>query len=273
MEHDVVEAIDGAVHSMEAVMPSLVVAVRHPLQALGAPLEVARSVGRLVRPVATTLSPLMTERQLAGAYRTLVVDQQALHDAAAAHGASLNDAFLAGITGGLRRYHAHHGAEVDRLRMAMPISIRSDQDEAGGNHVTVMRFEVAVDDSNPAHRMRATREQVRGLRAERSIPITNLVAGALNLMPRGVIGSMLKHVDFLASNVPGVPVPLYLAGSKVEQFFPFGPTAGSSVNVTLMSYDGRCCIGVNTDGAAVPDPDEFLRHLADGFDEVLNLGR
>ena len=41
-----------------------------------------------------------------------VVDQQALHDAAAAHGASLNDAFLAGITGGLRRYHAHHGAEV-----------------------------------------------------------------------------------------------------------------------------------------------------------------
>jgi diacylglycerol O-acyltransferase / wax synthase len=272
MEHDIVEAVDGAVHSMEAVMPNFVDAVRHPLQALSAPLEVARSVGRLVRPVASTLSPLMTERQLAGAYRTLVVDQLALHDAAAAHGASLNDAFLAGITGGLRRYHHHHGADVDRLRVAMPISIRRDSDEAGGNHVTVMRFEVHVDDADPVQRMRATREQVKGLRAERSIPITNLVAGALNLMPRGVIGTMLKHVDFLASNVPGIPVPLYLAGSKVEQFFPFGPTAGSSVNVTMMSYDGRCCIGINTDGAAIPDPDDFLRHLADGFDEVINAG-
>jgi WS/DGAT/MGAT family acyltransferase len=272
MEHDVGEAVEGAVHSMEAVMPDLVDALRHPWRALAAPLEVARSVGRLVRPVATTLSPVMTDRQLAGAYRTLVVDQQALHDAAAAHGASLNDAFLAGITGGLRRYHAHHGADADRLRVAMPISIRTDHDDAGGNHVTVMRFEVRVGDSDPVHRMQAMGEQVKGLRAERSIPITNLVAGALNLMPRGVIGSMLKHVDFLASNVPGVPVPLYLVGSKVEQFFPFGPTAGSSVNVTLMSYDGRCCIGVNTDGAAIPDPDVFLRHLSDGFDEVLAAG-
>jgi WS/DGAT/MGAT family acyltransferase len=269
LEHDVAEAVDGVVHSMEAVMPDLVDTLRHPWRAVTAPLEVARSVGRLVRPVTTTLSPVMTERQLAGAYRTLVVDQQALHDAAAAHGASLNDAFLAGITGGLRRYHHYHGAEADRLRVAMPISIRTDRDDAGGNHVTVMRFEVHVGDSDPVRRMRAIDEQVKGLRAERSIPITNLVAGALNLMPRGVIGSMLKHVDFLASNVPGVPVPLYLAGSKVEHLFPFGPTAGSSVNVTLMSYDGRCCIGVNTDGAAIPDPDEFLRHLSDGFDEVL----
>ncbi|MGA0395471.1 MAG: WS/DGAT domain-containing protein, partial [Rhodospirillales bacterium] len=39
---------------------------------------------------------------------------------------------------------------------------------------------------------------------------------------------------------------------------PFGPTAGSSVNVTLMSYDGTCCLGINTDTAAIPDGDEFL---------------
>ena len=28
----------------------------------------------------------------------------------------LNDAFLAGVTGGLRRYHEQHGAPVDELR-------------------------------------------------------------------------------------------------------------------------------------------------------------
>jgi diacylglycerol O-acyltransferase / wax synthase len=80
---------------------------------------------------------------------------------------------------------------------------------------------------------------------------------------------MLKHVDFLASNVPGIPVPLYLAGARVRSFTPFGPTAGSAVNVTLMSYAGDCCMGVNIDTAAIPDPDEFVACLAAGFDEVV----
>ena len=38
---------------------------------------------------------------------------------------------------------------------------------------------------------------------------------AVNLLPSGVVGSMLKHVDFVASDVPGVPVRLYLAGAAV----------------------------------------------------------
>ena len=83
----------------------------------------------------------------------------------------------------------------------------------------------------------------RTVRAERSLDHTETIAGFLNLMPKGVIGAMLKGVDFLASNVPGVPMPMWLEGRKVERFFPFGPTAGSAVNVTLMSYDGMCCIG------------------------------
>jgi diacylglycerol O-acyltransferase len=65
-----------------------------------------------------------------------------------------------------------------------------------------------------------------------------------------------------------VPMPMWLEGSKVERFFPFGPTAGSAVNVTLMSYDGTCCIGVNADAAAIPDPDALLECLTAGFDEV-----
>ena len=80
---------------------------------------------------------------------------------------------------------------------------------------------------------------------------------------------MLKHIDFLASNVPGIPVPLYLAGAKVDSFYGFGPTIGAALNVTLMSYCGTCCVGVNIDTGAVPDPDVLMDCLRDGFDEVL----
>jgi hypothetical protein len=82
---------------------------------------------------------------------------------------------------------------------------------------------------------------------------------------------MLKHVDFLASDVPGVTVPLYLAGARVTSWYAFGPTIGASVNVTLMSYEDRCCIGINIDTGAVPDPDVLVASLREGFAEVLAL--
>ena len=41
-------------------------------------------------------------------------------------GGSLNDAFVAGVVGGLARYHEFHGEQVDDLRMVMPINLRDD---------------------------------------------------------------------------------------------------------------------------------------------------
>jgi len=195
-----------------------------------------------------------------------------LRRAAAAANGTLNDGFLAAITGGLRRYHQALGAEVDELRIAMPVSLRTSADDAGGNHVTVMRFLVPVGVEDPDERIRRLHDIGRRIRQERSLPHTEAIAGALNLLPAGVIGTMLKHVDFLASNVPGIAVPLYLEGRRVLRYVPFGPTAGSSMNVTLMSYAGTCCVGVDLDTAAVTDTALMMRCLREGFDEVLALG-
>lgn len=153
----------------------------------------------------------------------------------------------------------------------MPVSQRGADDPAGGNHVTVTRFVVPVDEATVAERIRDLHAVVEGVRNERAMDHTEAMAGFLNLMPKGVIGTMLKGVDFLASNVPGVPMPMWLEGVPVLRFFPFGPTAGSALNVTLMSYDGTCCIGVNMDAAAVSDPDVMLECLRAGFAEVCDL--
>lgn len=52
----------------------------------------------------------------------------------------------------------------------------------------------------------------------------------------------------------------------------FGPTIGAGLNVTLMSYCGTCCVGVNVDTGAVPDTDVLMDCLQHGFDEVLAVG-
>ena len=120
--------------------------------------------------------------------------------------------------------------------------------------------------------MRALHRVIQAARGEPSLPVTGMIAGALNMLPVGYVGGVLKHVDFLASNVTGPAAPVYLAGGKITGLFAFGPTIGASLNTTLLSYAGTCHIGVNIDTAAVPDPDVLLACLAEGLTEVTALG-
>jgi hypothetical protein len=53
--------------------------------------------------------------------------------------------------------------------------------------------------------------------------------------------------------------------------FPLGPVAGCAARAGLLSYNGRCCIGVTIDPAAITDVAVFEECLRAGFDEVLAL--
>jgi hypothetical protein len=76
-----------------------------------------------------------------------------------------------------------------------------------------------------------------------------------------------------ASNLPGVTEPVYVAGSRIERMYPFGPLPGCAVMITLISHEGQCCIGVNLDSAAVSDPDGLVADLQAGIDEVVALAK
>jgi diacylglycerol O-acyltransferase / wax synthase len=246
-------------------------AARHPLRTAADVAGTVRSIARTVAPVLGTRSPVMTGRSLRRRLDVVTVALAELKGSAAAAGGSLNDGFLAAMTGGLSRYHQLHSVSTDELRMTLPISIRKATDPAAGNHITLQRFAVPLTPADPVARIGAIGQRCRAARDERSLPHTNAIAGALNLLPPGVVGGMLKHVDFLASNVPGFAFPVYLAGADVDGFVSFGPTIGASLNATLLSYDGTCAVGVTIDEAAVPDADVLMTCLAEGFDEVLAI--
>ena len=226
----------------------------------------------MMAPVSATLSPVMRRR---GLLRHFEVAEMQLHDlkrAAAAAGGRINDGFIAGVTGGLRRYHERHAASVDQLRVTLPISIRTPEDPLGGNRLTLIRFAVPVAQTDPAARIRELATLCRAAQDERSLKYTDGIAATLNLLPRRVIGGMLKHIDFLASNIPGFTFPVYLAGVRIERLVTFGPTTGTAANFTLMSYDGTCSVGINIDTEAVPDPHVLIECVREGFEEVLSLG-
>ena len=246
-------------------------AIRRPVQTATSAAAVASSVYRTVRPIAESGSSLMKDRTTVRRLGVHEVSRPRLRDAGHACGGSLNDAFLAGVTGALRRYHEKHGVAVGDFHLGMPISLRAEDDAIGGNRVTIMRFGVPVGVADPARRTKEIHHRVRSQRNERSLPYMQLIAGALNLFPRWYIGAVLRRVDFVASCVPGIPIPVRLGGAALRMAYGFGPTIGSAVNVTLLTYVDTCALGINVDTGAIPDFDVFHECLVDGFDEVLAL--
>lgn len=244
---------------------------RHPDRMLKSTAELAGSVYRTVRPVNRSGSALMTERTLARQLTTLEVPMPALRKAAHRCGGALNDAFVAGVAGGLRIYHEKHDVSVGALHLSMPINLRVEQDAPGGNRITLMRFDIPVDLTDPAERIERIHQRIERIRHEKSLPHTQLIAGFLNRVPRWYIGSILRHVDFVASDVPGIPIPVSLGGAKVCMQYAFGPTIGAAVNVTLVTYVDTCALGINVDAGAIPDIEVFRECLQAGFNEVLAL--
>ena len=247
--------------------------ILRPRETAGSALEMATSIYRTVRPVNRTGSAMMKRRSLIRRLGVHEVPTSQLREAAHRAGGAINDAFVAGVAGGLRKYHEKHGVALGDLHISMPISLRTNQDDMGGNRITLMRFDIPVGIADPAERIVEIHNRAARVRHERSLPHTQAIAGALNLMPRWYIGSILRHVDFVASDVPGVPVPVFLAGARVRAQYAFGPTVGAAVNITLLSYVDICSFGINVDTGAIPDYDVFHDCLVEGFNEVLALAR
>jgi WS/DGAT/MGAT family acyltransferase len=239
--------------------------------------ETLASVGRMLAPATRPLSPIMTGRSLSVHFDTISVPIDEMKAAAKRAEGKLNDAFVAAVVGGLRRYHEHHGTPVDALRMTMPINIRTDDTaDLAGNQFAPARFPVPLTIDDPIERMRMVRDLVSGQRGEPALALAEPLAGLLYRLPTsvatGVFGSMLRGIDFVTSNVPGVPIPVYFAGAQMESQYAFGPLSGAATNITLLSYLDELQIAVNSDPAAIPDPDMFQACLLEGIDEVRKLG-
>ena len=254
-----------------AAIPALMRFAFDPVGHARAAAAMAGSVYRTAAPSTSTLSAVMRDRATARRLAMIEVALDDLKKAAKSADVTVNNAFLAAVTGGLRRYHKHHGQSVDTLRVVMPINLRAGHDTDWGNKITLLRLIVPAGEQNPVSRMRLLDRVTSAARQEPSLPVTGAIAGALNLLPVGYVGGILKRADFVASNVPGTPVPVYVAGAKVTGFFAFGPTIGTALNTTLFSYAGRCHIGINIDTVAVPDPDLMLACLSEGFAEITDL--
>ncbi|MCB1015407.1 MAG: DUF1298 domain-containing protein [Acidimicrobiales bacterium] len=249
---------------------------RRPVGAVRDAARLGGSVARLVRPVTEPCSPLMRERGLARHLEAFEVPFEGLRAAGHAVDGHANDAFLAAVVGGLADYHRHHDVSLRELRFTMPINVRHEGDPMGGNRFVPARFAVPAYVRDPRARMAVVGRVARDWRDEPSLALTEPIAAALDRLPVSVttalFGGMLKGVDAVVTNVPGVPVRHFLAGAEVVREWAFAPPSGAALSVALLSHVGMGCVGLTIDTASVPDPDVLAACLRRSFDETVAVG-
>jgi hypothetical protein len=75
--------------------------------------------------------------------------------------------------------------------------------------------------------------------------------------------------NFIVSNVMGPPIPLYLAGARVEAIFPLGPLLpGAGMNITVLSNLDRLDVGIMACPDLVDDVGAMARLIPECLDEL-----
>jgi WS/DGAT/MGAT family acyltransferase len=235
----------------------------------------AQSAARLLAPANEPLSPLMHGRSLSTHMAVIAVPFRPFRAAAKEAGGTLNDAFMAAVSGGLATYHEANAAPADYVRINMPINMRTSDDSSGGNRWVPARFPMPVDGGDPVVRIKRLSPILKQARTEPALVISDTIYRLLTALPQAaatsVAAGMMKGVDVACTNVPGPPIPLFAAGAQVQAIVPFAPKAGAAANIGLMTYAGVAYVGVNIDTRAITDPEQFLEHLRAGFDAVLAI--
>jgi hypothetical protein len=93
-----------------------------------------------------------------------------------------------------------------------------------------------------------------------------LLSGLTSLYGRSGLADRLRIANVAISNVPGSPVPLYLAGAKMLDYYPVSIVVhGVALNITVQSYMGQLCFGLIACRRAVPDVRDIALQMQRAF--------
>jgi diacylglycerol O-acyltransferase / wax synthase len=203
-----------------------------------------------------------------------------------AAGGSLNDAVLGIVSGGLRRFLESHGELPKKpLVCAMPVSLRSEPHQGATeiqNQSSIVLTTLASDIVDPLKRLQAIVEGTQ--RAKQlssamksgmptdipSLGIPWLMTGLTKLYTGSKIANRLPPVaNVVVSNVPGPPIPLFMAGAQISSYYPVSIVVhGIALNITLQSYHGQLYFGLIACAKALPDVAKLATFLEESFQEL-----
>ncbi|WP_354702113.1 Putative diacylglycerol O-acyltransferase [Paraconexibacter sp. AEG42_29] len=198
-----------------------------------------------------------------------------------AYGVTVNDVVVTLTTSAIRDWLiAHDELPEDPLLAQIPVSVRTDEERGTfGNKISIMIAPLATHIADPVERLRFTHEAMKAAKdRHRALPakalqdITAFIPPAINAraarvaLQMGTRQGMRPLYNVVISNVPGPPIPIYMAGAQLQHNYPVSVvTDGAGLNVTVLSYLDHLDFGLIADRDQMPD----LQTLMDGLRTAL----
>lgn len=205
---------------------------------------------------------------------------------ARAHGATLNDMVLMLCSTALRRHLGkHHQLPRKSLIAAVPISLREAGDTRSDNQASMSLISLGTHLADPRRRlqhivaasqaMKAVMGSVKSILPTDfpSIGVPWLMEAAASLYGKAKVAERIPQVaNVVISNVPGPPVPLYMAGARMLTNYPASIVVhGLALNITVQSYDQSMDFGLMADAKAMPDVKALAEAISVAMDDIRSL--
>jgi diacylglycerol O-acyltransferase / wax synthase len=242
-----------------------------------------KGVSNLTLAPRTALNASVTEGR---AFASVSLPLRELKELGRAHGATINDMVLMVCSTALRRYFGKRRT-LPRKSMvaAVPISLREKGDTTADNQASMSLISLGTNIADPrkrlAHVKAATASMKSTMGSVKSILPTDfpslgmpwLIEAATALYGKAKVAERVPQVaNVVISNVPGPPVPLYMAGARMLTNYPTSIIVhGLALNITVQSYDQSLDFGLMADAAAMPDVRELADAVLIAFDDIRSL--
>jgi diacylglycerol O-acyltransferase / wax synthase len=193
-------------------------------------------------------------------------------------GGTINDVVLAIVGEAISHYLERHGVDADgmRYRVMVPVSVRGDSDKSMGNRISAVTLDVPVGPMDPhrrlwavGHGMSSNKRERRAITAEHIVAASNLSPAPLNAMMAKIGIANQRVINMVVSNVPGVQMPVYAAGSRTLEMYPLLPLAPNTrLVICVLSYNNELNIGLVADRTSVPDLHLVEEGIRRGFSRL-----
>ncbi len=200
-------------------------------------------------------------------------------------GGTVNDVFLAAISGGFRELLLARGEEPEphKVPSLVPVSVRAPGEESiYENRVSAVVAYLPVHVADPVERLAAVRAELTALKASREAILGEelVTLGRYSLFPLMSQGirlafSLPQHeIVTVTTNVPGPREPLYGLGHRLIEIIPYVPIATTvRTGIAIFTYCDKVAFGVTGDFAANPDLEVLAHGIEHGMTGLLEAAK
>jgi len=196
---------------------------------------------------------------------------------AKANRCTVNDVLATNVAGALHDYLEAHHVRCSSVTVMIPVNLKPVDvtlPDNLGNEFALVQLELPTDQPDALRVLAVTKRRMdrikHGHEAAVAFRLQETIAGFNRQLYEASVDLFTNRTIGSLTNVPGPPMPVYLAGSKVEGIVGWAPVSGNQpMSFTISTYNGEVVVGIACDKTLVPDHESIVDGFAVAFFRLL----